>query len=261
MKSALTTILFVLTALGLQAAKDEKIPHPPKEKEGRWGIYSYTEAKAEAAKKKRPIAFLVADETQKEQSEIQTTNKTFWGMEKDCTMVIVPTRLVAEAKNRCGDAVYAALTSKEMGKDSPRMAVMDQTGEKLLGQMNKDALIAAEEKALKAFARQMEDYNKDPSKAPVVAPAAAAAPAAPAKSGTPAATPAPAVAGPVTIKDAKPENWTNAQGRTIEATLVEVNGDTATLLLANGSKVPIAVSTLAPESQKRVEELKVASAK
>src|SRR5687767_2410359 len=117
MKSALTTTLFVLIALGLQAAKDEKFPNPPKEKEGRWGIYSYAEAKAEAAKKKRPIAFLVADETQKEQTEIQTTNKTFWAVEKDCTMVLVPTRLVAEAKNRCGDAVHAALTSKEMGKD------------------------------------------------------------------------------------------------------------------------------------------------
>jgi hypothetical protein len=259
MKNLLITATLTAFAACNLHAKDEKAPAIPKEKEGRWGIYSYAEAKEEAAKKKRPIAYLVQDERAEEASEKEATNKAFWGVAKDCTMVVIPSRLVAEAKNRCGEAVFAALTTSDIGKDSPRMAVLDQTGEKYLGHMNKDALIAADEKVLKAFAKQVEDLNKDPSKAPALPVAAAAKPAAKPADAPPA--PAPATAGPVTIKDPKPENWTNAQGRTIQATLLEVNGDTAMLQLANGTKVPIGVSTLSADSQKRVEELKAASAK
>jgi hypothetical protein len=65
----------------------------------------------------------------------------------------------------------------------------------------------------------------------------------------------------VVIKDAKPEAWKSALGTTLQATLVEVSGDTATFLTADGRKIPVPVSSLAPDSQKRVEELKSASAK
>ena len=263
MKHAFLTSLFLLTALGLQAAKDDKLPAIPKEKEGRWGIYTFTEAKAEAVKKKRPIAFLVQDERAEEASEKEGASKAFWGVAKDCTMVVIPSRLVGEAKNRCGEAVFAALSNGDIGKGTPKLAVLDQTGEKYLGHMGKDAIIAADEKAFKAFAKQMEDFNKDPSKAPAPPAAAAGKPAAPATAATPAApAPAPAApSGPVTIKNGKPEGWTNTQGRTIQATLVEVNGDQATLLLPTGAKAQVPVSSLSPDSQKRVEELKAESLK
>ncbi len=258
----LITILSFLGTLVVNA-KDEKAPAIPKEKEGRWGIYSYTEAKEEAAKKKRPIAFLVQDDKLKDEepTEREANNRVFWGLSKECTMMVVPTRLIGEAKARCSETVFAALSMKSMAKDTSRLIVMDQTGEKILGVMNKDAIIASDEKSLKAFARQMQEYNKDPSKAPVIADAAPTAPAAPAAPAKGAAAPAPAAAGPVAIKDAKPENWTNAKGQTIQATLLEVDGDLATLLLANGTKANVPVSSLAAASQKRVQELKDASAK
>jgi len=259
--SILITILSFLGAL-VVTAKDEKAPTIPKEKEGRWGIYSYTEAKEEAAKKKRPIAFLVQDDRLKDEepTEREANDRVFWGLSKECTMMVVPSRLIGEAKARCSETVFAALSMKSMAKDNSRLVVMDQTGEKILGVMNKDAIIAADEKSLKAFAKQMQEFNKDPSKAPVIADAAPAAPAAPAK-GAAAPAPAPAAMGPVAIKDAKPENWTNAKGQTIQATLLEVDGDSATLLLANGTKANVPVSSLAAASQKRVQELKDASAK
>jgi hypothetical protein len=100
---------------------------------------------------------------------------------------------------------------------------------------------------------------------PAVTPAPAATPppavagkAAPAP-GAPAATPpAPAPVGPVVIKDAKLENWTNAEGKPLSASLVEVNGDDIVFLIG-GNKVPYSLSKLSAESQKRVEELKAAS--
>jgi hypothetical protein len=265
MKSVLITTLFAFAALGLQAAKDDKLPAIPKEKEGRWGIYSYTEAKEEAAKKKRPIGFVVSDERAEEASEKEAALKAYWGVAKDCTMLVVPSRILAEAKNRLGDTVYAAITSAAVGKPLPRLIVMNTTADKVLGHMSKDAIMAADEKAMKAFSKQMEDYNKDPSKVPATAAAAPAAPAPAAPAATPAApapaaTP-PAATGPVVIKDAKPENWTSAQGRTVQATLVEVSGDSATLLMADGRKVPVPVASLSAESQKRIEELKAASSK
>lgn len=269
MKAALITTLLALAASGLQAAKDDPLPKMPAEKEGRWGVYSFEDAKKEAAKKKRPIAFVVQEEgTEVEASVKEATLRGFWGMAKDCTMVLLSNRLLGEAKIRTTATAYAAITSAAMGKSYPRLVVTDSTGEKLLGQMTSSELIAADEKVMKTFSRQMEDYNKDPSKVPATA-AAPAVPGAPATAPGAPAAPAPtaagaapaAAAGPITIKDAKPENWTNAQGRTIQATLIEANGDQLTLLLANGTKVPIAQSTLAPVSQKRADELKAASAK
>jgi hypothetical protein len=111
----------------------------------------------------------------------------------------------------------------------------------------------------------MKDTKKDPAKVAAAAAAKPAAPAAPAATAAttpaaPAATP-PAAAGPVAIKGAQPEAWTSAQGTKIQATLLEVSGDSATLLMADGRKLPVPVSSLSPESQKRIEELKAASAK
>lgn len=63
----------------------------------------------------------------------------------------------------------------------------------------------------------------------------------------------------------KPEpvkgSWTNTEGKTIEATLIRVEGENAVLLLANGSSVPYPISKLAPESQAKVKAFQEASAK
>jgi hypothetical protein len=267
MKSALTTTMIVFGALGLLGAKDDPAPAIPKEKAGRWGIYSHTEAQEEATKKKRPIVYLVHDERAEEASEKEAANKAFWALAKDCTIVVVPSRLIGEAKNRCGETVYAAISSKEIGKGSPRLAVMDQAGGKLLGQMDKDTIINTDDKAFKVFARQMEDFNKDPSKVPATA-AAPAAPASPTAAPAAPAAPAPATAttpaapaGPVTIKGGTVEAWKSAQGTTIQATLTQVTADTATLVTADGRTLSVPLASLAAESLQRVEALKAASAK
>ena len=261
MKAALTLSL-LLAASGLQAAKDEKLAPIPKEKEGRWGVYSFTEAKEEAAKKKRPIALIVQDERAEEASEKEAVLRAFWGLAKDCTMVMVTSRLIGEAKERIGGGAHAALTSADIGKGLPRLVVMDQTCEKFLGMMNSDQIIAADEKAMKAFSRQVEDLNKDPSKAPSPPAAAAAKPApAPATAAAKSDAPAAPSTGPVVIKEPKPDSWTNAQGAAIQAAVTEISADKVIFLMANGSKVPYDISNLSEASKKHLEELKAANSK
>ena len=268
MKSVYATTLILLAACGLQAAKDDKLAPIPKDKEGRYGVFSLVEAKEEAAKKKRPIAMIVQDERSEEAAEKEAALKAFWGMQKDATMVMVTSRLLAAEKGRIGIPAYDAITSVEAGKKLPKMVVMNHDATVVLGVMDMDKIMATDEKAFKAFGKQMEDANKDPSTAKVTLTPAGAKPAAPATpattpaapGATPAAPGAPAApVGPVAIKDAKPESWTNAEGKAIQMTLVEVNGTQATFQLANGSKVPLDVSKLSDASKKRVEELAAAS--
>jgi hypothetical protein len=63
----------------------------------------------------------------------------------------------------------------------------------------------------------------------------------------------------------KPEpvkgSWTNNAGKTIEATLIRVDGDSAVLVLADGRSVPYPIANLSAESQARVNAFKEASAK
>ncbi|HSI63961.1 MAG TPA: hypothetical protein VLE43_12610 [Candidatus Saccharimonadia bacterium] len=268
MKSVYATTLILLAACGLQAAKDDKLDPMPKEKEGRWGIYSYAEAKEEAAKKKRPIAVLYQDERAEEASEKQAVLKTFWGVQKDASVLLVASRLASEAKARMPE-IYTALTSAEAGKSLPRLVVMSQDGTIPLGIMTTEQIMATDEKGFKEFIKKMDEANKNPAASKLALTTAGAKPAAPAAPATPAAatpgapapTPAPATApaGPVAIKDAKPESWTNAEGKAIQMTLVEVNGPQATFQLANGSKVPLDIAKLSDASKKRVEELAAAS--
>ncbi|MFZ4763997.1 MAG: hypothetical protein ACOYMN_03510 [Roseimicrobium sp.] len=257
MKAAITTAL-LLTAFAVQAAKDEKLAPIPKEKEGRWGIYSYDEAKQTAAKKKRPIALIIQEERTEEVAEKEAAVRGFWAMEKDCVVVMVNSRLLSEAKTRIGVNAHAVMTSKVVGKAYPSIIVMDQTGEKYLGHMTKDQIIAADEKVLKSFAKEVEDFNKDPSKAPPAP--VAATPAAPAAAPA-AAAPAPAVAtGPVAIKEPKVETWTNAQGKPVQAAVTEITPDKVSFKLPDGRVIPYDISNLSEESKKRLDELKAANA-
>lgn len=256
MKAIPIASLLLLAVSSLHAAKDDKLPAIPKEKEGRWGIYSFAEAKEEAAKKKRPIAILVQDERAEEASEKEAALRAYWGVAKDCTMVVLTSRLIGESKSRIGETAYTAVTNKDFGKALPRLVVINQTGETFLGQMNTEQIMAADEKAMKTFAREMDSFNKDPSKAPPAP--AAAAPTAPAKPSAPTGSPAPS-AGPVIIKEPKAEAWTNAQGTAIQAAVTEITSDKVTFLMANGAKVPYDVSNLSEASKKRLDELKAAN--
>jgi hypothetical protein len=261
MKKAYATTLFLLAATcALQgAAKDDDLKPIPKEKEGRWGIYSYAEAKEEAGKKKRPIAVIYQDERAEEASEKAAVLKTFWGVQKDASVLLVASRLAPEAKSRIPEA-YVALTSAEAGKSLPRLVVMSQDGTVPLGIMTTEQIMATDEKGFKEFIRKMEEANKNPSASKLTLTTPGAKPAAPATA-SPAATPgAPAVpAGPVAIKDPKPESWTSAEGKAVQMTLVSVNGTEATFQMANGKTVPLDVSKLSDASKKRVEELVTAS--
>lgn len=251
---------FAAFCLHAAPADKDKLPPIPKEKEGRYGVYSYEDAKKEALKKKQPMAFLVYDMEGRELelAEKEASVRAFWAMEKYCTVVIVSSRLVAETKTRASDVVYAALTSNEAGKTLPRLIVMDQNATVVLGIMTKDQIIAIEEKAFKAFSKQMDEANKDPSKAaaPAAAPATPEKPAGTTPSTAPAA--APAAPGVVVIKDAKPEGWTNTAGKTIQATLLEIAADKVVFLMANGTKIDYPIANLDAASKARLEALKVA---
>ncbi|MCB1076192.1 MAG: hypothetical protein KDM64_00065 [Verrucomicrobiae bacterium] len=64
---------------------------------------------------------------------------------------------------------------------------------------------------------------------------------------------------------AKPEpvkgTWTNKEGKTIEATLIRVEGANAVLVLANGQSVPYPIANLSEESQAKIKAFQDASAK
>jgi hypothetical protein len=268
MKTALIATLLAFVAASGVHAKDEKLPKIPEDKmdlEGggkRWSVFTIEDAKKEALKKKQPIAFVVTDERAEEAAVKAAGPVAFWGLQKDCTMVLLPSTTAGQWKDRLPPAAFAALAAA--GKEMPKAVVIDQTAATAIGTMQANQIIDGGEKAVKEFTKLMKETNKDPKKVAEAAAAkpAAAAPAAPAAAtpAAPAATP-PAAAGPVAIKGAQPEAWTSAQGTKIQATLLEVSGDSATLLMADGRKLPVPVSSLSPESQKRIEELKAASAK
>jgi hypothetical protein len=289
MKTVLTTLLLAFAAVNPLPAKDEKLAKIPEDKQElpgggkRWSVFSIEDAKKEAAKKKQPMAFVTTDERAEEKAIKEAALVVFWGLEKDCTMVLLPSTTTGQWKDRLPPAAYAGITDKALGKELPRAIVTDQTAATVIGSLTANQIIDGGEKAVKEFTKLMKETNKDPEKiaaaAAAAATAAAAAPAKPAAAPATAAAPAPAAgapptaapaptagapapaAGPVAIKDAKPENWTSAQGSTVQATLIEVNGDTVTLLIADGRKMSLPVSSLNADSQKRVEELKGASAK
>ncbi len=233
----------------------------PKEENGRWGMYSYDSAKEEAGKKKRPIAIVVLDERSEEEAIKEAGKKAFWGMAKDATMVTMTSHLVGGAKARIGDPAFSGIAAA--GKGLPKLVVMDPASTVVIGTMTSEQIMAADEKAFKQFAKDMEAAAKNPK----AAPAPAVAPAAPtaAKPGTGAAAAAtpptstlPAV---VMIKAPKPESWTNTDGRAIQASVLEIGADKVVFLMANGSKLDYPLANLSAESQKRVGELKAAASK
>lgn len=65
----------------------------------------------------------------------------------------------------------------------------------------------------------------------------------------------PTSSSPAATAPPKEEAWTNREGRTIRATLLRVEGETAVLRLPDGREVPYPLAQLSPESQSRAREV------
>lgn len=223
-----------------------------------WGVFSYADAQKEAAKKKRALAFLITDERADDPSVKKAGIKAFWAIEEDAVTIVLRNSTQNEWK-RLPENVQKSIASADLGKGFPKLVVYNEDSSVALAGMASSKIIEVSEKDFSKFGKEIKKLNISktaatdfpPPSSDAVAPAA---PAPPAKPGTPA----PTVTGPVTIKDGKVESWTNADGKAIQAALLEVNGDEIVFQI-NGNKVPYALSKLSAASQKRVEEMKAAS--
>jgi hypothetical protein len=260
--SALVLCALTTAALGAdlkpgdyRAAKKDSIPGNV------WGIFTFADAQMEAAKKHRALTFLVLDESAKDAALSKAGVKTFWALEDDSTLVVLRSQNAGEWR-RLPDPVQKAVTAPSFGKDYPRLIAATDDGAVILASLPKEKIVSLTDRELNKFGKELKKLNASKTAATDYPPPSMEE-INPAVTDTKAkdmpAPPAPASAGPVEIKDAKVENWTNADNRAIQAALVEVNGDSVTFLI-NGAKIPYAIGKLSPESQKRVEELKAASA-
>lgn len=249
-----------------------------------YGVFSYEDAAKEASKKKKALAFMVTDERADDPAVKTAGVKLFWALADDSIVTVLRASTAAEWK-RLPENVAALLKSPDLGKDYPKLLVTTEDASVLLAGMNSSTIIDLDAKALDKFGKELKKCNAartpsedhpPPNPAGAAKPAVAATPPGTtvkpagkpdAPPGTPAkpdagAPPAPATApaGPVAIKNAQPEAWTNSEGKEIQAALVEVNGE-AIVFEMGGSKVPYDLSKLSEASKKRVAELVAASAK
>jgi hypothetical protein len=226
-----------------------------------WGVFTFADAQKEATKKHRALTFLVLDESVKDTALSKAQVKTFWALEDDSTLVVLRSQNAGEW-HRLPEPVQKAVKAPSFGNTYPRLVASTDDGSVILGSLTKEKIVSLTDRELNKFGKELKKINATktastdfpPPAMEEIKPAVVADP----KKDAPAPA-APASAGPVAIKDAKVEAWTNSENRAIQAALVEVNGDSVTFLI-NGAKVPYAISKLSPESQKRVEALKAAAA-
>lgn len=260
-KLILTTLLASAT-VGLYAAKDEVAKAIPKEA---FGVFTFDDAKKQSEKKKDPLVFLLVNERTEEAKVEETAKISYWGLEKDNTIVVLRPNTAGEWKRRLPEALPAAINNKDLGKEYPRLVAMDSTGSVVLTSVAATKLIDGGEDYVKSLNKEIKELAKNPPKptaaAPTPAPGATPAPATPVPAPGAAPATAPAATGNVAITGAVAEGWTSSDGRTIQATLLEVGADKVVLQLANGSKVDVPLAKLNDASKKRAEELKAASAK
>ncbi len=244
-----------------------------------YGVYSMDDAVAEAAKKKKPLTYIVTDQRPDEPAVVQGTNKAYWMLRDDSVVVVLRNSTAAEWPKRLPEEAVKYLRAPDLGKEYPRLVVMNEDSTVALAGMDAGKIIELEEKELDKFGKEIKKLNvsKEPSADHPPPDLAAAKPAATSpgttvkvaeKPGAPPGTPAKpgaapaaaAPAGPVAIKNPQSEAWTNAEGKAIQAALIEVNGD-AIVFEMGGNKVPYDLSKLSEASKKRVGELKAASLK
>lgn len=280
--SALCGVLLLASATFISAAVPAKPVKPPAKGSAEktappaeaYGVYSFDKAKAEAEKKNRPLVFLVSDERTEEAAIKAATNKSYWTFWDDAVVVLLRLTTAGEW-TRLPEPVQKALMSSDLGKESPKIVAFDEAVTTPLLGMKAGQLVTTDEKALDKVAKSLKAANKTktpstqfpPPSLQAAAPKPATPPAAPA---TPPATPAtpaptapsatpPAMPAVILIKGGQVENWTNAEGRTIQATLAEVGADKVTFVMANGTRVEYELSKLSDASKKRVAELKASN--
>jgi len=251
-----------------------------------YGVFSFDKAKAEAEKKNRPLVFILSDERADDTAVKAATNKGYWTFWDDAVVVVLRPS-TANEWTRLPDPVQKAMKSPDLGKESPKIIGFDESATTPLLGMKAGQVVDSKEKDLDKIAKSLKAANKTktpstefpppsldapPPAAPAkpAAPATAATPPAPATpapapgtppAATPPATPAPAPAAPavILIKGAQMENWTNAEGRAIQATLAEAGADKVVFVMANGGRVEYEIAKLSDASKKRVQDLKAAS--
>ena len=229
-----------------------------------WGVFSYSDAQKEAVKKKHAMTFLVMDAAEQDAAINKAQVKTFWALEEESTLVVLRSQN-AEEWRRLPEAVQKAVKAPSFGATYPRLVASTEDGAMILGSLPKDKIVLLSDRELAKFGKELKKLNASKTPATDYPPPsmeeikpAVTDNKTPAKDASPTPTTPAAPAGPVAIKDAKVENWTNTGGVTIQAALVEVKDDSVTFLI-NGAKIPYALNKLSPESQKRVEELKAAA--
>lgn len=249
-----------------------------------FGVYSYDEAQKEAAKKKKALAFIVTDERADDPAVKAAGAKAFWAIEDDAVVLVLRASTAAEWK-RLPPNIVAVLTSPDIGKEYPRLVVASEDAGMLLAGMNSSTVIGLDQKKFDKFGKELrklnaakaasEDYpppNPAPAKAPATPPgttvkpaekpgAPPGTPAKPTAVTPPAPAPAPVPSGPVVVKNPQAEDWTNADGKTIRAMVVEIDAEALTFQMPDGSKVIYEISKLSDASKKRAADLKAANAK
>ena len=235
-----------------------------------WGVFSIADAQKEAVKKKRALTFLITYEQPNEDAAVKkATAKAFWALEDD-SIVVVLRYSSAGDWSRLPELVQKTAKSPGLGKEFPKLFVTTDDASLVLASMDSTKVMNTSAKDFNKFGKEVKKIASTKTVSTDFPPPSTeevkpAMPAAADKTTPPASTPAapatPAVAaGPVTIKEPKVENWTNSEGRAIQAALAEVNGDDITFIM-NGKKIPYSITKLSPESQKHVEDLKAAASK
>lgn len=143
----------------LYAAKEEAAKAIPKEA---FGVYSFEDAQKQSAKKKDPIVFLLVNE-RAEDAKVEAAGKiTYWGLEKDNTVVVLRPNSAGEWSRRLPAALPAAINAKDLGKEYPRVVVMDHTGSVVLTSVPAAKLIDGGEDAVKALNKEIKELAKNP---------------------------------------------------------------------------------------------------
>ena len=261
-----TVHAFVSPSFGA-AAKPPKPPAPGKASDTRvpdsaYGVYTMADAAAEAAKKKKPVTYIITDQQPDEPAVMKGTNKAYWMLQDDSVVVVLRNSTAGEWPKRLPETAVKFVKAPELGKEYPKLVVMNDDSTVALAGMTAGKIIGMDEKELDKFGKEIKKLNVGKEVSADHPPPNPEAKPAPAKSpGKADAPPVPAPAsGPVAIKNPQAEAWTNAEGRVIQAALVEVNGASIVFDMG-GSKVPYDVSKLSEASKKRVEQLRAANAK
>src|SRR5262245_20798756 len=91
-------------------AADTKVP------DSAFGVYTMTEAAAEAAKRKKPVTYLITDQRPDEPAVIKGTNKAYWMLQDDTVVVVLRNSTAGEWPKRLTEEAMKYAKATELGK-------------------------------------------------------------------------------------------------------------------------------------------------